>query len=345
MIHARPDGNSTKMRLGPESMGSLPGPACYGLGGDTPTLTDAFVAGGLINPDYFLGGTKPIHLETARAVIQELVAQPLNLSLEEACRTVIGAALESVTNLIAQASMELGVSAAGHTLFAYGGNGGLIACGVAERAGLTNVYLFSLGPVFSAFGSSVSDISHVYERALQISPDSGNSASELNRVLEEIRAESLRDLLGEGIKPDRIEYSIELEMSCPDRPAMAAAWPLTSFRDAASLRAFCEEKIGRGATPYVIELLRVQVRKSMPKPALIEKPLHGTDSSHAIKGMRNVAWGRSSWEAKVYHWESLRSGNRLEGCAVLEGANSTYFVPAGWTMVVDQFGNARLSRS
>jgi len=83
----------------------------------------------------------------------------------------------------------------------------------------------------------------------------------------------------------------------------------------------------------------------MPKPALAEKPLQGPDSSHAIKGSRKVAWGSSKGEAQLYHWELLQPGNRVEGCAVLEGANSTYFIPEGWTLVVDQFGNAKLNRS
>jgi N-methylhydantoinase A/oxoprolinase/acetone carboxylase beta subunit len=345
VIHAQPNGKPAQTTLGPESMGSLPGPACYNLGGDKATLTDAFVAAGLINPDYFLGGTKPIQLEAARTVIQELVAQPLNVPVEEACRTVIGTAFESVAKLIAHAGTELGLRLAGHTLFAYGGNGGLFACGVAEKAGLKNVYFFSLGPVFSAFGSSVSDISHVYERALQITSISENSVSELNRVLQDIKAESLRDLLGEGIKPDHIEYSIELEIACPGRPTIAVAYPEASFHDARNLRTFCEAKIGGGGEPFAIELIRVQIRKAMPKPALIEKPLQGGDSSHAIKGKRKVAWGSSKGEAQLFRWESLQPGNRLEGCAVLEGANSTYFVPESWTLVVDQFGNAKLSRS
>jgi N-methylhydantoinase A len=345
VIQAQPNGKPGEITLGPESMGSLPGPACYGLGGDKPTLTDAFVASGLINPEYFLGGTKPIQLETARAVIQESVAQPLNVSVEEACRTVIGRAFESVANLIAHASTELGQSFSGHTLFAYGGNGGLFACGVAEKAGLKNVYFFSLGPVFSAFGSSVSDISHVYERALQITSISDHSVGELNRVLQDIKAESLRDLLGEGIKPDHIEYSMELELACSGRPTIAVASPLPSFHDAGSLRAFCEAKIGVGAEPFAIELIRAQIRKAMPKPALIEKPLQGGDSSHAIKGKRKVAWGSSKGEAQLYSWESLQPGNCVEGCAVLEGANSTYFVPEGWTLLVDKFGNAKLNRS
>jgi N-methylhydantoinase A/oxoprolinase/acetone carboxylase beta subunit len=344
VVKAQANGSLGKIALGPESMGSMPGPACYDLGGDKPTLTDAFVAAGLINPDYFLGGSKPIRLETARNAIQELVAQPLNISTEEACKSIIGAAFESVANLIAHASVELGQQFAEHSLFAYGGNGGLFACGVAEKAGLNQVYFFNLGPVFSAFGSSVSDISHVYERALQITSISESAVRELNGILEEIKAESQRDLLGEGMKTEGIEYSIELEISRPGKAAIAGTYPASSFRDAKSLGAFCEAIVGGSAGEFALEMIRVQIRKAMPKPALVELAMQGADSSHARKGERAVAWGSSKHEAQLYTWELLQPGNRVEGCAVLEGSNSTYFVPEGWTLVMDRFGNAKVNR-
>jgi len=344
VVKARGNGKPGEITIGPESMGSLPGPACYGLGGDKPTLTDAFVASGFINPDYFLGGTKAIQLEAARSVIQEMIARPLKISAEEACRNIIGVAFSAVANLIKHAGEELGRSLGGHALFAYGGNGGLFACGVAEKAGLDEVYLFSLGPVFNAFGSSVSDISHVYERMPKITSFSDGASDGLNRVLQDIKAESLRDLLGEGIKTDGIEYSMELEISGPGKPAIPVTIPETSFRDGRSLRDLCEGKTGIASDQAAIELLRVQIRKAMPKPALAKNSLQGADSTHAIKGKRKVAWGSSKGEAQLYHWELLQPGNRVEGCAVLEGANSTYLVPEGWTLVLDQFGNAKLNR-
>jgi acetophenone carboxylase len=338
------NGAEGKIRLGPESMGSLPGPACYNLGGDKATLTDAFVASGLINPDYFLGGMKPIELETARSTVEEQVARPLKLSLEEACRKIINTAFESVAELVVHAGSELGQSFAGHSLFAYGGNGGLFACGVAEKARLNQVYFFALGPVFSAFGSSVSDISHVYEKALGITAVSESAFVELDAIVTEIKAESMRDLLGEGIKPEGIQYAFELEIALSGRPAGAVSCPETAFRDAGSLRVFLESSGVAKAEQIAIELIRVRIHKAMPKPALTAKPLKGPDSSHAIKGERKVAWGSSRGTAQLYRWEALQPGNRVEGCAVLEGANSTYFVPEGWTLVVDQFGNTKLNR-
>ena len=344
VVKARETGRSGEITLGPESMGSMPGPACYGLGGDQPTLTDAFVAAGLINPEYFLGGTKAIQPETARNAIQELIAGPLKTSAEVACRTIIGMACSGVANLIASAGADLGQDLAGHTLFAYGGNGGLFACGVAEKAGLDEVYFFSLGPVFSAFGSSVSDISHVYERRPRSTSISDAAAGELNRILKDIKAESLRDLLGEGIKPEGIEYAMELEVSSAGKPAMTIAVTEGDLRDAESLAVICEGKIGIAAERCTIELLRAQLRKAMPKPVSVERALQGTDSRHAIKGTRKVGWGSSKGEAQLYHWELLQPGNHVDGCAVLEGASSTYFVPEGWRLVIDQFGNAKLNK-
>jgi N-methylhydantoinase A len=344
VVKSQSNGEHGKIALGPESMGSLPGPACYNLGGEKPTLTDAFVAAGLINPEYFLGGTKPIDLEAARSVIREFVAQPRNTTVEEACRAIIDRALESIADLIAEAGSGLGRNASEHSLFAYGGNGGLFACGVAEKTGIRQVYVFSLGPVFSAFGSSVSDISHVYERVAQIKLPSQWAVEELQKILGDIKAESLRDLLGEGIKPDRIELSIELELSRLGQAPTTIACSEAALRDETSLLEACVAKFRSGQEPITVELIRIRVRKAMPKPGLAARTLQGTDSSPAIKGKRKVAWGSSKGEAQLYRWEALQPGNCLEGCAVLEGANSTYFVPEGWKLGVDRFGNALLAR-
>jgi len=333
-----------KISLGPESMGSFPGPACYGLGGDKATLTDAFVAAGLINPEYFLGGTKPIDLETARRAIGELVAGPLKVSLEEACREVIDTAFELVADLVKESNAESKGGAGGQALFSYGGNGGLFACGVAEKVGLQQVYFLNLGPVFSAFGSSVADISHVYERALPIQGISDSDLEMVNRVFEEIRTKSERDLLGEGIKAEGIEYTIELEIASGDEKPLTIACSESLLRDFKTLRSMCEANAGTKAGPIRVELIRVRSRKAMPKPALVKKPMQGSDSSHAMKGKRRVVCGKSNGEAQVYRWETLQPGNRVDGCAVLEGTNSTYFVPEGWTVVVDEYGNAKANR-
>lgn len=333
------------VQLGPESMGSYPGPACYGLGGDQPTLTDAFVTAGLINPDYFLGGTKTIDRELARKAIEDAIARPLNMTVESACKAIIGRAFDMVAEMIAHAQAELGQNLSNHTLFAYGGNGGLFACDVAERAGLKSVYVFSLGPVFSAFGSSVSDISHVYERALPNPTISDESVAAMRTMVEEMKDEGIQDLLGEGIRPENMSYAVEFEVAGKDRHSTPVPCPEPALRSAKEFQAALggAPRAAHGAAS--IDLIRLRVKKEMPKPRLAEQPQEGPDSTHARVGQRRVFWGSRSGEAQIYRWESLRPGNRVEGCAVLEGMNTTYFVPEGWTMIVDGYGNAKLTRN
>jgi N-methylhydantoinase A/oxoprolinase/acetone carboxylase beta subunit len=332
------------VQLGPESMGSYPGPACYGLGGDRPTLTDAFVTAGLINPDYFLGGTKQIDRELARKAIEESVAQPLKLSTEEASKAAIGRAFEMVAGVIAGAQAEVQQDLSRHALFAYGGNGGLFACSVAEKAGLSNVYVFSLGPVFSAFGSSVSDICHVYERALPEPAITDASVALIRKMLDEMKAEGSQDLLGEGIRPEHLSYGLEFEVAGKGRPSAPVAVAESSLRSAKDLQAALANAPGAPGGAISLDLFRLRVKKEMSKPQLAERSSEGGDSSHARLGKRSVFWGSRNGEAQIYRWESLRPGNRVAGCAVLEGLNTTYFVPEGWALVVDGFGNGKLSR-
>jgi N-methylhydantoinase A/oxoprolinase/acetone carboxylase beta subunit len=341
-------GANLPVTLGPDSMGSFPGPACYGLGGDQPTLTDAFVSAGLINPDYFLGGTKPIDRDLARHTIQKHVADPLGISVDEACGAIMDRGFQLVADLIANGQSELKRDLSKHVLFAYGGNGGLFACGAAEKAGLGSVYLFNLGPVFSAFGSSVSDISHVYERSLYLASLEETDLAKIRLALDDMQAEGVKDLLGEGLNLADVMHVIELEVSRKGYPGVAIVVPESAFQNTAAAKshiAAALKNAGAQQEDFRIDLIRLQVKKSMLKPKLPKPLAGGPDSSQALKGTRPVSWGSKTGSAQIYRWESLQPGNHLDGCAVLEGAHSTYFVPEGWTLEIDAYGNANLGRS
>ena len=337
-----------KIELGPESMGSFPGPACYALGGDQPTLTDAFVTAGLINPEFFLGGAKPLDRDLAQSVIENQVAKPMNISTDEACRLIANRAFELVADLIATAAKDLRQDLSKHTLFAYGGNGSLFACGVAEKAGIKNVQLFALGPVFSAFGSSVSDICHVYERGVAHTATSDENAGSLQTILKEIKAEGTKDLLGEGIKPEGLTYEIEIEASGSAGNSIVIPCSESILANPKELRDALASASGSAANisakDISLELMRVRVKKPMSKPHVAERSLKSEDAAHARTGARRILWGSSSGDAQIYRWEALEPGNRFEGPAILEGINTNYFVPEGWTMFVDRFGNGALTK-
>jgi N-methylhydantoinase A/oxoprolinase/acetone carboxylase beta subunit len=115
------------------------------------------------------------------------------------------------------------------------------------------------------------------------------------------------------------------------------------LQDYRSLGAFCSSALSE-AGEFVLELLRVQILKHMPKPEVHHQQFQGADASHALKSRRRILCGSSKEEAPIYRWEALLAGNQVQGCAVLEGVNSTYFVPEGWTLEMDQFGNAKATR-
>ncbi len=341
-------GANPLVTLGPESMASFPGPACYGLGGDQATLTDAFVSAGLVNPDYFLGGAKTLDRELARRAIQGQVADPLHVPVDPACGAIIDRAFQMVADVISEARKELKKDFSKHSLFAYGGNGGLFACGVADKVGLGSVYFFGLGPVFSAFGSSVSDISHLYERALYLASLDDGGLDRIRAVIEEMKAEGVKDLLGEGLKPADATFSIEWEVSQRGHVGVSIVMPESALQSLNAATFQVNAALSNSATghreAFGIDLVRLQIRKAMPKPNLPRSDAGGADASRALKGARNVSWGSKDGLAQIYRWESLQPGNRVEGCAVLEGANGTYFVPEGWILEMDGYGNAKLRR-
>jgi N-methylhydantoinase A/oxoprolinase/acetone carboxylase beta subunit len=278
-------------------------------------------------------------------MIEEAVAKPLHLEVEQACQAIIGRAFAMVAEMIGHARSELHRDFAKHTLFAYGGNGGLFACDVAERAGLQSVYVFSLGPVFSAFGSSVSDISHVYERALRNPTISKESLAQVRGMLEEMKEEAIQDLLGEGIRPENMSYALEFEVSRRDRHSAPVAFQESALRSVEDLGQAIASASGTPSSAVSIDLFRLRVKKEMVKPRLAEKSQAGADPSSARLGKRRVFWGSRHGEAEIYRWESLGPGQPIRGCAVLEGESTTYFVPEGWTLTVDGYGNAQLTRN
>lgn len=343
-------GTAAAVQLGPESMGSFPGPACYGLSGDQATLTDAFVAAGLINPEYFLGGSKAIDLALARETIENLVARPLHISLDAACELIIDHAFAAVAKMIADVQKELGADLSEHTLFAYGGNGGLFGAGVAETAGIKRVQLFSLGPVFSAFGSAVSDICHVYERPLaEAGAITDLGLARVRGAFAEMKAECAKDLLGEGIRPDGLKYAIEFDIA-GNGGGEPVSCAVEAFGSDAKLKVALASILSPGGAAaggglVGLELIRLRAKKPMQKPKISERGRSGSDSTSARVGARKISWGSRGGDARIYRWESLQPGNCIAGCAVIEGENTTYLVPEGWSLEVDGFGNGLLTRS
>ena len=335
IVHASSDGN---VRLGPESMGAYPGPACYDLGGMEATFTDAALVLGYLNPDNFLDGTRFLNLDSARDAIQTHVAGPLGCTVEEAAARIVQSAFEMVAERINNRLDETGQSAADHTLFAYGGNGPIFATGVAERLGMEAAYVFDLGPVFSVLGSSLADIMHVYEHALMAGPDE-EGVVRLNEALSAMREEAIRDMAGEGLDLTQVQLALELDVRGASGEVVTTSVPLDTGNGDLN-RAGLQQIIGDG----ILELVRLRATYEVGgyEPAAVD--LGDTDPAAERAGSRAVHWNGVRAETAIYHWEELTPGNLVPGPAVVEGSSTTYLVGPDWQLRKDEFGNGHLTR-
>jgi N-methylhydantoinase A len=315
-----------KVTLGPDSMGAYPGPACYDLGGENATLTDAFLVAGRLNPERFLGGRRHLSEERAREALEEHVAGPLGVSVEEAARAVIEAANATIEDAIDRILQEAGYGREGFRLFCFGGNGANFAASIAERMGLREAYVFETGPVLSAFGSSVSDIAHVHEEYPFMELSDGGDRRVWS-LLETGRERVLRDLEGEGLVAAEAALSAELTVA-NGRPRN-----LTVGLEPEAVEAALAEA-GSGTVE------RVAVRGVSPVPRVELKEVSG--EPHEVNPRR----GRKVFEegAGVYDWDDLSPGARISGPAMLESETNTCYVPAGWKLRLDGFGNAVLRK-
>ena len=322
----RPDGVGG-VRLGPESTGAAPGPACYGLGGDQATLTDAFLVLGYLEPAGFLGGRRRLDVEAARAALERRIAGPLGVSVDDAARRIADAAVGTVAELVGSTLARAGIDPGEAVLFAYGGNGGLFAAPVAERLSIASARVFGLGPVLSAFGSAVSDVVHVYERSLGVAAAPGRDA--VVAAAGDMAAAGRRDLASEGFDPAEAETDTELDVHDGGGRRTVRA------RDAGQALAGLD-----GAAHVDVVRVRVRRRLQACEPA----PRAGRSRTEPTNRTLLLADGGAA-RAPVHEWAGLAPGSRVEGPALAAGGSMTCLVPPGWVLEVDDLGDAALRRT
>ena len=300
-----------KVTLGPDSMGAAPGPACYGLGGRKATITDAFLVAGLIAPDAFLGGRRVLDVERARATLEK----HLGTDADTAARAVVEAAWDAVARLARETAEEVGWDPADCTFYAYGGNGPLFITAVADRLGARKARFFRYGNVYSAYGSAISDVVHVYESALV-------GAGHLDTVAEQLAGSAQRDLRGEGL----------------DAAAAALEWELRSPEGAVR---------GSGPSPATLTaelngvptLVRLTARYPLPS---LELPMVGGAVTAVPTGSRPSPYGPSG---ALPTYDAGRLGaTEMAGPLLADGGTYTWLVTDGWSLTTDAHGDASLTR-
>ena len=321
VVRPEPDA-VTNVRIGPESMGCSPGPACYGLGGEQATVTDCFVVLGYIDPIGFQSGRRELDVGRAREAVERHLAKPLKVSVEKAALLARDCAAEMVSGLVDRTAVEAGIDAIDSQMYAYGGNGPLFATFVADILGISRVNVsFSLAPIFSAFGTAISDITHVYEHAIQT--DQQDSGTAIEEILDLLRSKAHRDLEAEGYDVNMAEYHAELEIDGAETIPLGPDVELTGISS-------------------VLLRLRAEYGLGSYEPARLTKG--NTSCEHAVSDYRNVWFTEDATEVPIVDFTKLQASNTVRGPAIVSGESLTCLIAAGWTMTVDEYGMGVLSR-
>jgi N-methylhydantoinase A len=337
---ARPKGKK-QVKVGPDSAGAIPGPACYGLGGTEATATDACVVLGYINPDHFLGGRRRLDASQARDIVDENVAKPLGFSTENCGRLITEAMEDICAEGISSLIKEKGYNPGDFVLYSFGGAGGLYCCGVADKVGIPRIYCSQFSSVFSAFGSSCADVLHTYESFSRMSIKRRSSQlqiKEFNDVVKGLMNSALRDMRGEGFPPDKVSFSLELEVESGTYSVLFES-PVSLIDGQGDINKILDAFTNQNDSGTVDELKILIFRLRATSPAAHpELPLYepaGENPKKAFKGHRDVYWKDSYIQTAVYGQAKLECGNVISGPAIIESDDTTILIPQGKKYTVD----------
>lgn len=343
------------LRVGPQSAGAHPGPACYGAGGSEPTVTDANVVLGRINPSYFLAGRMVLDSARAQAAIATRIAHPLGISVEEAASAMIDIVDAQMADLIRRVTVERGLDPAIFTVFGYGGAAGLHVDSYAGRLGCLGIVIPNVASVFSAFGIASSDVKRV-----EMISEPMVAPFDLERWRRHF--DGLEERLRAGLQSERlpahdlrttqfVELQFRGQVHTVRVPIGAADLDADDGGEAVIDRfaALYEAKYGAGtayrkagveAMTFVVEAIA-----ALPVPALEWHEGDGSEPASAYTGARPIHIGNGSAAAEevpVYAAERLRPGHSVEGPLLVEAEDTNVLVRAGHRLWVDGLLNLRI---
>src|SRR6516162_3012007 len=337
------------LRVGPHSAGSEPGPACYGQGGEKPTLTDASLVLGYLDPEHFAGGRLKLRPELARAAIERVIARPLDLTVEQAALGIHRIINAQVAEGIRLVSIRQGHDPRRFTLLALGGGGALHACALAEALGVRRILVPRHPGVLSAEGLLAAPVEHEVSIALPRALDELDLV-ETRRTLERLDARCRALMAQESISPADIvqryfadvcyagqAYHLEVLFE-PDSADPLAA--LTAAFFAAHDRTY-------GFAPKAsVRLVNLRAVHSVASTECVPDDWTPAGSSPLTRRARILLPERqASVDAAVYDRAALKAGDAFDGPAIIEQDDTTTLLMPGWRAHVDDLGNLVLERT
>jgi N-methylhydantoinase A len=340
------------LKVGPQSAGAKPGPACYARGGSEPTLTDALVVLGHLNPTALLEGAMPIDGAKARAAVIARVAEPLGLSATEAAWGILRVLATNVVVAMRTITVERGYDPREFTLVPFGGMGPTIAGMVAAELGIGRILIPRDPGTFSAHGMLVTDVRQ--ERSLtRITPLDGASPAELEAIFAKMEGEARDDLLREQFPRERLQTHRRAGMRYRGQ-SYEVAVPVASLRDAQDMAALIarfhdahRRRYGHMAQAEAVEIVNFQVTAVglIPKPAMqtFDAPAAGAQPQAAPHAVRQAYFnGSDACEVPVLRRSALSPSLCIAGPAVIEEKTSTTVLYPGQRATVDAYLNIEI---
>jgi N-methylhydantoinase A len=337
------------LKVGPESAGADPGPACYGKGADRPTVTDAFLASGFLNPATFAGGQIPLYPALAEKALARL-ASGLGASVSGVAEGILSVAIAGMYAELSNLAAKRGIDPREFTLVGFGGAGALLACRLATEMGITQVLIPQSPGTLCALGALSADVASDFVRSLFL--NMGGDPSPLLEAYRQLKEDALTWMKSEApfLTGHHFVFSADMryvgqsyEVDVPleaewivqgDWQAMAGA-----FR-AAHRRVYSHAE---PASPVELIDLRLRIVGHMPKPALPAPGQAQPGTLAPVTGKRTVITNGASMETRVYRRDELLGGHVLTGPALADQSDATVYLPPGWSGVVHASGSLIVS--
>ncbi|PKN30187.1 MAG: hypothetical protein CVU64_04670 [Deltaproteobacteria bacterium HGW-Deltaproteobacteria-21] len=341
------------LRVGPVSAGASPGPVCYGRGGNEPTVTDAALALGILNPDYYLGGRIKLNKVAACKTIEDLGSK-LGKGMVETAKNIFELQNAHMADLLRLVVTRSGYDPRDFTLFCYGGGGPIHGAFYGRELGFKEIYMFESSSVWSAFGLTAADITRIFQRHRYLRLPV--PAEIINESFSELEKEALSEMERIGFSQHEIVLHRELSMKF-GRQVNVETIPVErktySEEDVADIsRLFMEhyrKLYGEGAAfveagveimTFIVHAVKPADRLSTPK-----YDLAGDDPSDAVKGRRDVFMLEENQfvPTSLYEFGKLQAGNKIKGPAIIEAPTTTMLILSGQVANVDEYKNLKVS--
>jgi N-methylhydantoinase A/oxoprolinase/acetone carboxylase beta subunit len=351
------------VEVGPASAGSYPGPAAYNLGGTEPTVTDADLVLGYLNAENYFGGRMQLSVEAAERAIKEKIADPLGLEVVEAAAVIRRIVDSNMSSAIRKEVVLRGYRPSEFALFAIGGGGPTHVAGYLGE--IAKAVIFPFSAVFSAYGSSIMDVMHVYERSIRmrlvdpVTEAATTDYERFNAVVDELVSQANQELEAEGFDPADATYVLELDMlyggQINSKRTSTPGLRLDSEEDVWALYKQFEDEFSAAFSPLIVNLpggvyidtfaLKVSIAG---QDLLLEKLVESVTPKVAEPvGNRPCYWPETGgWaDTPVYDSEGLAApGNLIEGPAIVETEYTTLVIPPDMKLSVDEYGLGILER-